>query len=77
MLKRIARCSVIRYRPLAVLAISYDNALAETINGLYKTEVIRQQERLGGNIRKRWSLCEPLTWVDCLQQPTVYVETDW
>jgi putative transposase len=22
---------------------SYDNALAETINGLYKTEVIRQQ----------------------------------
>ena len=27
---------------------SYDNALAETINGLYKTEVIRAQHRRGG-----------------------------
>ena len=40
---------------------SYDNALAETINGLYKTEVIRQ--------RGPWRSIEAvefatLTWVD-------------
>jgi len=40
---------------------SYDNALAETINGLYKTEVIRQQGP--------WRNIEDvefatLTWVD-------------
>ncbi|GAB3480089.1 hypothetical protein GCM10027398_35710 [Azotobacter salinestris] len=39
---------------------SYDNALAETINGLYKAEVIHRQS---------WKNCEAvelatLTWVD-------------
>jgi len=41
---------------------SYDNALAETINGLYKTEVIRK--------RGPWKTIEEveyatLEWVDC------------
>ena len=40
---------------------AYDNALAETINGLYKTEVIRR--------RRSWKTLEqvelePLKWVD-------------
>jgi len=40
---------------------SYDNALAETINGLYKTEVIRQQ----GPWRKLEDVeFATLTWVD-------------
>jgi len=41
---------------------SYDNALAETINGLYKTEVIRRR-----GPRKRIDEVEyaTLEWVDC------------
>ena len=47
--------------PSAALATSYDNALAETINGLYKAEVIHR--------RGPWRSYEAvefatLTWVD-------------
>jgi transposase InsO family protein len=48
---------------------SYDNALAETINGLYKTEVIRQQGP--------WKNIEDvefatLTWVDWFNNRRIY-----
>jgi hypothetical protein len=46
---------------------SYDNALAATVNGLYKTEVIRR--------RGPWRTVDDvelatLTWVDWFQQPS-------
>ena len=52
---------------------SYDNALAETINGLYKTEVIRQQGP--------WRNIEDvefatLTWVDWFNNRRI-LRTDW
>ena len=40
---------------------SYDNALAETINGLYKTEVIRQQSPWRGIDSVEFATLE---WVD-------------
>ena len=48
---------------------AYDNALAETINGLYKTEVIRQQGP--------WRNIEDvefatLTWVDWFNNRSVF-----
>ena len=48
-------------RPLAVSGDSYDNALAETINGLYKTEVIRQQGPWRNIEEVEFAT---LTWVD-------------
>ncbi len=40
---------------------SYDNALAETINGLYKTEIIRQKGPCRGIDQVEF---ETLDWVD-------------
>jgi putative transposase len=44
---------------------SYDNALAETINGLYKAELIHRQS---WKSRKAVELAT-LAWVDLLQPP--------
>lgn len=47
--------------PLAASGNSYDNALAETINGLYKTELVRRQ----GPWRNMQALeLATLGWVD-------------
>jgi putative transposase len=48
---------------------SFDNALAETINGLYKTELIRP--------RKPWRTIEEVElataeWVDCFNHRCLY-----
>jgi putative transposase len=40
---------------------SYDNALAETINGLYKTEVIRRRSSWRNLEEVEWATLE---WVD-------------
>ena len=50
----------------------YDNALAETINGLYKTEVIRQQGP-GQNIDE--VEFATLTWVDWFNNRRLFEPT--
>jgi putative transposase len=53
---------------------AYDNALAETINGLYKTEVIRR--------RSSWKTMdevdlETLNWVDWFNHPSQVRSNQW
>lgn len=52
---------------------SYDNTLAETVNGLYKAELIRR--------RGPWRMLEHLelataAWVDCWNHHRLYSATD-
>ena len=51
---------------------SYDNALSETINGLYKTELIHR--RLPGKQRSPWSW---LPGMGVLVQPSPTAGADW
>ena len=48
-------------RSVGSVGDSYDNALAETINGLYKTELIRQQGPWKSLEAVEWAT---LAWVD-------------
>lgn len=54
---------------------SYDNALAETINGLYKTEVIRHQRPWRGLADVEWATLEWVDWFNHhrLLEPIGYV----
>ena len=57
------------FRSVGAVGSSYDNALAETINGLYKTELIRP--------RKPWRTIEDVElataeWVDWFNHRRLY-----